>query len=175
MEEIIKKIKDSGNDYFAKQNFVDAGRKYKKALRYYLWMNKQQNMSDTFYVALANLKLSLLLNLAAVYLKQKEYRKTIDLCNEVSKYSVRKTEVLQYASTRYLIQVLETDNTNGKALFRRGQAYSFLNEYKLGLKDFSQAFELCPDKVILQEIKKVKKMENFYLKLEKTTYQKMFH
>lgn len=86
MEVVIRKIKDSGNDYFTKQNFVDAGRKYKKALRYYLWMSKQQNMSDTFYASLADLRLILLLNLAAVHLKQKEYRKAIDLCNEVSKW-----------------------------------------------------------------------------------------
>jgi len=85
MEDVIRKIKNSGNDYFAKQNYVDAGRKYKKALRYYTWMNKQQNMSDTFYASLVDLRLILLLNLAAVRLKQKEYSKVIDLCNEVSK------------------------------------------------------------------------------------------
>ncbi|XP_018301457.1 peptidyl-prolyl cis-trans isomerase D [Mycetomoellerius zeteki] len=153
MEDVITKIKDSGNSYFTKQNYVDANRKYRKALRYYDWMNRQKNMSDTFYTSLVDLRLTLLLNLAAVRLKQKEYRKVINLCNEV----------------------LETDNTNSKALFRRGQAYTSLNEYKLGLKDLFQVFQLCPDKTILKEIKKVKKMENFYLELEKTTYQRMFH
>lgn len=67
------------------------------------------------------------------------------------------------------------DNMNAKALFRRGQAYVFLKEYKLGLKDFSQVFQMYPDTAILEEIKKVKKMENFYLQLEKTMCQKMFH
>lgn len=86
METVIRKIKDSGNNYFVKKNYVDAGRKYKKALRYYVWMSKQQNMSDTFYASLIDLRLTLLLNLAAVYLNQKQYRKTISLCNEVSKY-----------------------------------------------------------------------------------------
>ncbi|XP_071560065.1 peptidyl-prolyl cis-trans isomerase D isoform X3 [Temnothorax nylanderi] len=153
MEAVIQKIKNSGNAYFAQQNFVDAGRKYKKALRYYLWMSKQQNMADTFYASLADLRLTLLLNLAAVHLKQKQYRKTIDLCNEV----------------------LETDNMNTKALFRRGQAYTSLNEYKLGLDDLHQVFKMCPDRVIELQIDKVKKMEKSYSKLEKTTYQKMFH
>lgn len=64
---------------------------------------------------------------------------------------------------------------NSKALFRRGQAYTSLSEYKLGLKDFFQVLETSPDKFVLQEIKKVKKMQNFYLEIEKTTYQKMFH
>jgi len=94
MEDVIRKIKDSGNSYFVKQNYVDATRKYRKALRYYNWMSKQKNMSDTFYVSLVDLGLTLLLNLAAVRLKQKEYRKVIDLCNKVSKYSVRKSEVM---------------------------------------------------------------------------------
>lgn len=93
MESVIKQIKDSGNDYFEKQNFVDAGRKYKKALRYYLWMNKQQNMSDTFYISLIDLRLNLLLNLAAVRLKQEKYHEAKELCNEVSKYFWRKSKV----------------------------------------------------------------------------------
>ncbi|XP_024889687.1 peptidyl-prolyl cis-trans isomerase D isoform X1 [Temnothorax curvispinosus] len=153
MEAVIQKIKNSGNAYFTQQKFVDAGRKYKKALRYYLWMSKHQNMADTFYASLADLRLTLLLNLAAVYLKQEEYRKAIDLCNEV----------------------LETDNMNSKALFRRGQAYTSLKEYKLGLDDLHQVFKMCPDRVIELQIDKVKKMEKSYSKLEKTTYQKMFH
>lgn len=85
METVIREIKDSGNDYFIKKNFIDAGRKYKKAIRYYRWMSEHQNLSDTFYASLVDLKLILLLNLAAVHLKQKEYRQTIDLCTEVSK------------------------------------------------------------------------------------------
>ncbi|XP_070150287.1 peptidyl-prolyl cis-trans isomerase D isoform X1 [Polyergus mexicanus] len=154
MEKIIKRIKDSGNLYFSKKNFVDAGRKYKKALRYYLWMCQQKDMPDTIYVSLVELKSILLLNLAAVYLKQKKYREVIDLCNKV----------------------LETDNTNGKALFRRGQAYTSLNEYKLGIADLERALEMYPnDKDITREIKKVKKMDKSYLDFEKAICQKMFH
>lgn len=154
MEKVIRRIKDSGNTYFSKKNFVDAGRKYKKALRYYLWMCEQKDMPDTIYVSLVDLKSVILLNLAAVHLKRKEYREVIHFCNEV----------------------LETDNTNGKALFRRGQAYSGLNEYKLGIADLERAFEMYPnDKDIAREIRKLKKMENSYLEFEKTTCQKMFH
>ncbi|KMQ95238.1 peptidyl-prolyl cis-trans isomerase d-like protein [Lasius niger] len=157
MEKVITNIKDSGNFYFSKKNFVDAGRKYKKALRYYLWMCQQKDMPDTIYVSLVDLKSILLLNLAAVHLNRKQYREVIHLCNEV----------------------LETDNTNGKALFRRGQAYTGLSEYKLGITDLERAFEMCPDKDtqdnIAKEIRKVKKMENSYLEFEKIICQKMFH
>lgn len=75
-----------------------------------------------------------------------------------------------------MIQVLKTDITNGKALFRRGQAYAGLNEYKLGIEDLERAFEMYPnDKDIIREIKKVKKMNKSYLEFEKTSCQKMFH
>lgn len=96
MEEVIRRIKDSGNFYFSKKNFVDAGRKYKKALRYYLWMCQQKNMPDTINVSLTNLKSVLSLNLAAVYLKRKEYYNVIHLCNEVSKHFVIKSRRLYY-------------------------------------------------------------------------------
>lgn len=96
MEKVIRKIKDSGNFYFSKKNFVDAGRKYKKALRYYHWMCQQKDMPDTIYVSLIDLKTVLLLNLAAVYLKRKEYHIVIDLCNKVGKHFVIKSGRLYY-------------------------------------------------------------------------------
>lgn len=196
MEEVIRRIKNSGNFYFSKKNFVDAGRKYKKALRYYLWMCQQKDMPDTINVSdLTDLKSVLLLNLAAVYLKRKEYRNVIHLCNEASKHFVIKSgrlychlNILLYLLLFFLlyiynlIQVLEQyqgmDNTKaGKALFRRGQAYSGLNEYNLGMEDLERAFKICPnDKdIIIREIKKIKKLKNSYLEFEKTTCQKMFH
>lgn len=68
------------------------------------------------------------------------------------------------------------DDTNGKALFRRGQAYSGLNEYNLGIEDLERAFKIYPnDKDITQEIKKIKKLKNSYLEFEKISYQKMFY
>lgn len=85
MEEVITKIKEPGNNYFKKGNFVDAGRKYKKALRYYHWMIAHKNMTDAFYTALENLKLILLLNLAAVQVKQGKSREAKYSCEQVNK------------------------------------------------------------------------------------------
>ncbi|KAG7198420.1 hypothetical protein KM043_005808 [Ampulex compressa] len=151
--EIIKKIKDSGNDYFLNGNHIDAGRKYKKALRYYYWMMKKQNMPDSLDDSAKDLKVVILLNLAAVNLKQKEYKETLKLCNEV----------------------LQVDKANGKALFRRAQAYMGLNEHNLGLADLKQALSENPNnRDILLEIEKVKKVMNSYLVLEKTVCQRMF-
>ncbi|XP_070521316.1 peptidyl-prolyl cis-trans isomerase D isoform X2 [Cardiocondyla obscurior] len=151
METVIRKIKDSGNSYFLNKNYLEACRKYKKALRYYNWMGKQQ-MSDTFYSSLADLKLALFLNLAAVYLKQEEYRKAIDNCNEA----------------------LTVNNMSSKALFRRGQAYACTNEYTLGLRDFNQAYEISGNKTILEKIDTLKKKQTAYVNEEKKACQKMF-
>ncbi|XP_012217908.1 peptidyl-prolyl cis-trans isomerase D [Linepithema humile] len=153
MEEVIMKIKDTGNDYFLKENFIDAGRKYKKALRYYHWMTKQQNMTDTFYASLENLKLILLLNLAAVKLKQKKHHEAIYFCEEV----------------------LKVDKTNHKALHRRAQAYESMNEYESALKDWEKVSEQYPnDNNLKLKIKKAKEKINSYLKNEKLTYKNMF-
>ncbi|KAK2584640.1 hypothetical protein KPH14_006988 [Odynerus spinipes] len=150
---VIKKIKDSGNSYFSKKNYVDAGRKYKKALRYYEWMTKLKDVPDTLDDSMMDLKMTTLLNLAAVQLKKKDYRSTIKLCNEV----------------------LEIDGANSKALFRRGQAHFGLNDYDSSMTDLKQALVECPNnKDILQEIEKVKKVINSYLAVEKATCQRMF-
>ncbi|XP_035722502.1 peptidyl-prolyl cis-trans isomerase D-like isoform X2 [Vespa mandarinia] len=134
-------------------NYIDAGRKYKKALRYYEWMIKLTDMPDTLGDSATGLKVTTMLNLAAVQLKKKDYRSTLKLCNEV----------------------LEIDTSNGKAFFRRGQAYMGLNEYEAGLADLKHSLAECPNnKDILKEIEKVKKVMNSYLAVEKATCQRMF-
>lgn len=84
--EVIKKIKVSGNDYFSQKNYVDAGRKYKKALRYYKWMIKTADTVDPCSELIVNIRMALLLNLAAVKLKAKKHREVLKLCTEVSLY-----------------------------------------------------------------------------------------
>ncbi|XP_071864093.1 cyclophilin 40 [Bombus fervidus] len=151
--DVIQKIKDSGNYYFLQKNYVDAGRKYKKALRYYKWMMKTVDVPDSSNESIVNTKVTLLLNLAAVKLKQKSHREALKLCSEV----------------------LQINQNNSKALFRRSQAYMGLNEYDLGLADLQQALLESPNnKDILLEIDKVKRVMNSYLVIERATCQKMF-
>lgn len=152
--DVIKKIKDSGNYYFVKhKNYVDAARKYKKALRYYNWMMKIEKASDELDGSTVDLKITILLNLAAVRLKQNKYRETLKLCNDV----------------------LQLNENCGKALFRRGQSYMGLNEYELGLADLKQALVKCPNnRDIIEEIERVKKVMKSYLAVEKVAYGRMF-
>ncbi|XP_012288148.1 peptidyl-prolyl cis-trans isomerase D [Orussus abietinus] len=152
MEDIVRKIKDSGNVYFTNKNYIDADRKYKKALRYYNWITKQPNISETMGND-KSLKSVILLNLTAVKLKQNKYREALKLCNEV----------------------LCSDDSNSKALFRRGQAYMGLNEYDLGLADLKRANIECPNnKDIMEEIERTKKVMRCYLTVERATCRRMF-
>ncbi|XP_043253431.1 peptidyl-prolyl cis-trans isomerase D [Colletes gigas] len=151
--EVIRKIKVSGNNYFSQKNYVDAGKKYKKAIRYYNWMTKTVDIPDSSNESVGNTRMALLLNLAAVKLKTKKHREALRLCAEV----------------------LQFDKNNNKALFRRSQAYMGLNEYDLGLRDLKQALLVSPNnKDILMEIEKVKKVMNSYLAIEKASCQRMF-
>nr|XP_012138417.1 PREDICTED: peptidyl-prolyl cis-trans isomerase D isoform X5 [Megachile rotundata] len=150
---VIMKIKDSGNHYFLKKHYVDAGRKYKKALRYYKWMMKTVDVPDHSDTLIMNTKVAILLNLAAVKLKEKNYRDVLKLCTEV----------------------LQLNKNNSKALFRRSQAYMGLNEYDLGLADLKQALLESPNnKDILQEMDKVKTVMKKYLAIERASCQRMF-
>lgn len=150
--DIIKRIKNVGNAYFVKRKYSSAEVKYKKALRYYEYMINEKNVPSN-HAEIENLKIVMLLNLAAVKLHQLKYKDTISLCE----------------------QVLSLDSKNSKALFRRGQAHMGLNEYELGLSDFTKAYEESPkNKDILKEIDKVKKIINSYLQFEKATCKRMF-
>jgi len=75
----------------------------------------------------------------------------------------------------FLLQVLNIDRNNGKALFRLGKAYGSLNNYEKAIKYFKQALDIFPDeKNILIELKKVKQAQKQYLATEKILYSRMF-
>ena len=152
--EIIIRIKNVGNAYFKKNKYSIAERKYKKALRYYDYIIKNQNFTENkLNSELLNLKLTVLLNLATVKYYQHNFRESINLTN----------------------QVLAEDPSNFKSLYKRGQAHVGLNEYELGLEDLKKANEMEPNnKDIKNEIERVKKMMISYLALEKETCKRMF-
>lgn len=149
---IIKKIKNVGNACFEKKKYTTAEKKYKKALRYYEWMMKMDEVSKSGK-EMKELQVIILVNLATVKLYQSKYRDCLHFCDKV----------------------LALDKNNSKALFRRGQAYMGLNEYELGLADLRNASQGNPkNKNILKEIEKVKKVMQSYLVLEKARCKRMF-
>lgn len=150
--EIISKIKNSGNHYFEIKNYVDAGRKYKKALRYLDCVSSSES-EESGRLNFRKIMHSCLLNLSAVKLKLSQNKDAIELCDKV----------------------LASDQTNAKALYRRGQALFRMNEYELALKDLSQALSIVPnDKFIIAELNVVKRAIHKYLAIEKCQCQRMF-
>lgn len=74
-----------------------------------------------------------------------------------------------------MLQVLNLDCNNGKALFRLGKAFGSLRNYEKAIKYYKQALDIFPDeKNILIELKKVKQAQKQYLVMEKKLYSKMF-
>ncbi|XP_046402904.1 peptidyl-prolyl cis-trans isomerase D-like [Ischnura elegans] len=150
--DIIDKIKSSGNHYFTDKNYVDAGRKYKKALRY-LNSFYSLNLSKSNLKRADEMFDTCMLNLSAVKLRLNQNKEVVELCDKV----------------------LARDCKSAKALYRRGQALFRLNEYELALKDLKAALKILPnDKDIITEVNTVKKAHQSYLEFEKFQYQKMF-
>ena len=165
-------IKSSGNMYFKKEDFVTAGMKYKKALRY---LNKLHEPCEenTFGEGrsppttlptpidltteqekkLLQLELNCLLNSAACKLKQKHYESALEDC----------------------VEALDIAPDNAKAWFRKGQALHGSRDYQSSLHALTRAQKLAPtDKSINSEIVAVKGEIQAYKNLEKKAYSKLF-
>ena len=71
--------------------------------------------------------------------------------------------------------VLEVQETNSKAIFRRGQALLGMKDFDAALQDLQKARELQPeDKGVLNEIARAKKAKLDMVQKEKQLYAKMF-
>jgi len=71
--------------------------------------------------------------------------------------------------------VIEVQESNSKAFFRRGQALLGMNDFDGALKDLQKVRELQPDdKGVLNEIARAKKAKLDMVQKEKKLYSKMF-
>ena len=104
-------------------------------------------------VQIQALEISLILNLAACMLATEQWEAAKSNC----------------------YKVLSMQETNTKAIFRRGQALFGMRDYGLALQDLQRARELQPeDKKVLNELDKVKKAYLEMTRKEKDIYSKMF-
>lgn len=152
MLKILAGIKDAGNFFYKERRYVEAARKYKKAIRYFNYFMDRTNFPDDRY-HLIDFHIVNLLNYAAVELKLEHHQDVIFACSEAIKLS----------------------DSNAKAFFRRGLARAALKLYEGALDDLKTAYKLAPDnKSILLEFDRVKKLLLEYRKTEKTAYSKLF-
>lgn len=147
-ETVVSNIKESGNYFYNNNSFAKSERKYRKALRYMDWLHKNSK-------GLKNskcLRKTLLLNLAMVMLKKKQYTDAVDFCD----------------------QVLLLDSQAGKAFYRRAQARMGTRDFDLALQDYAHALKFFPnDARIQEEMKRAKYNQINYLNEEKKLFTKM--
>jgi peptidyl-prolyl isomerase D len=130
--EAATQIKNVGNEYFKMQNFVQAVKKYEKALRYigeempYYTEDEKQQLNQA--------RLPCYLNKAACYLQLKKYSEALKAANEA----------------------LEINPQDVKGMFRKAQAEAGMKDYDLAKKTLTEAIKLDPqNKALRTELQKV--------------------
>ncbi|XP_040935267.1 peptidyl-prolyl cis-trans isomerase FKBP62 isoform X1 [Gossypium hirsutum] len=118
--EAAGKKKEEGNALFKAGKYERASKRYEKAFRF---IEYDSSFSDEEKQQAKLLKVTCNLNNAACKLKLKDYKKAKKLCTEV----------------------LELDDRNVKALYRRAQAYMELVDFDLAEADIKKALEIDPD------------------------------
>lgn len=152
--DIAAKIKNAGNGFFKSKEFVKAVRKYQKAYKYIDTLRDNMgSTNDDEEAKIREVEVPCCLNMAACHLQNQKWDDALSECEKV----------------------LEIDEHNVKALFRRGQARSGMQDFDQALKDFARVKEIEPnDKGAIAEIAKVKKAQLQYKEKEKSLYSKMF-
>lgn len=147
-------IRSSGNHFFKGGDFPEARRKYKKATKYISLLREAMgSTTDEQEKKIRDVEVPCCLNLAAAQIKMRDFVNAKRECDKV----------------------LEIDEHNPKALFRRGQAEYGLTDYEGALKDFTLLNKLEPkDRAVLAELKKAKKGHLEHTKKERERYGKMF-
>lgn len=161
--EMLESIKNAGNLFFSMKEYVDARRKYKKAVRYFNFFKDQleakyrtdeqiQDVKEKLQ-PLNQLNVVVCLNIAAVELKLSNAESAKNACDEV----------------------LLNDPANAKALYRRGQAHISLKNYDDALIDLELAYRSLPnDKNIQSELHKAKEIWRNYQNQQMDVYKNLF-
>lgn len=161
--EILESIKAAGNFFFTRKEYVQACRKYKKTVRYFNYLKDKLETAQRKVLKIQELREKLqplyqintvvCLNIAAVELKLNNAENAKNACDEV----------------------LLTEPTNPKALYRRGQAHQQLKNYDDALVDLEQAYRSLPnDKNIQNEYQRAKEIWRNYQNQQKTVYKNLF-
>ncbi|KAK8936748.1 70 kDa peptidyl-prolyl isomerase [Platanthera zijinensis] len=148
--EAAAKKKEEGNALFKLGKYQRASKRYEKAAKL---IEYDSSFSDEEKKQSKALKVTCNLNNAACKLKLKDYKETEKLCTKV----------------------LEVENRNVKALYRRAQAYIQLTDLDLAELDIKKALEIDPDNRDLKlEYRTLKEKIKEYNKKDAKFYGNMF-
>ncbi|KAF7456367.1 tetratricopeptide repeat-containing protein [Cryptosporidium felis] len=122
-----RELKETGNESFRNGDFTDARDKYEKGLEF---LEKIEQGEDEFEnEGFDELRQSLQLNLAMIYLKNQEWSKAINIAGEV----------------------LKKNSENIKALYRRGLGRLGFGMYEESKQDFQKVLKLDPTNIDAQK------------------------
>ncbi|XP_020342285.1 peptidyl-prolyl cis-trans isomerase FKBP5 [Oncorhynchus kisutch] len=111
--------KQKGTQYFKAGRYLQAVVQYQRVV---LWLEMEFGVGKEEQQKLQDFLLAAQLNLAMCYLKLREYALVVENCNKV----------------------IELDEKNEKALYRRGKARLFRNEFSLAMSDFKLVLQVNP-------------------------------
>ena len=145
-----QEIKIEADNYFNQNNPKEAAQKYHRCIRKLNFHPPNQ----FFQKEIISLIVKCNLNLAACYLKLKDYDRVIDTCTSV----------------------LSFDPRNTKALYRRANAHLFLSHLKKAQKDISKALQLKSEDIEIQALsQKIEKEIELKGKNNNFIFSKMFN
>uniref|UniRef100_N1QQI0 peptidylprolyl isomerase n=1 Tax=Aegilops tauschii TaxID=37682 RepID=N1QQI0_AEGTA len=175
--EAADRRKLEGNDYFKEKKFEEAMQQYEMAVAY---------MGDDFMfqlfgkyrdMALA-VKNPCHLNMAACLIKQKRFDEAIAQCSILlyaSIYGPNKGRMLSLHYKYQSVMVLSEDETNVKALFRRGKARAELGQTESAREDFLKAKKHSPeDKEIMRELRSLAEQDKAMYQKQRELYKGLF-
>jgi len=139
--------------YLTKKKWNEALLKYNKALRY---ASSEEHPSPDEEKKMTDVRIPLLLNSAATYLKLKLNDRAIKDCQEV-------------------IKLNSTNDQKSKAYYRMGEAHRISNDLGAAKENYTYASELQPDnQEIKNKLKEIKTQLLEQMKKEGEKYKKMF-
>ncbi|XP_078432758.1 peptidyl-prolyl cis-trans isomerase / cyclophilin-40 (CYP40) / rotamase [Wolffia australiana] len=150
---VVEVAKSHGNEWFKKQNFKMALRKYRKALRYLDICWEKEDIDEEKSSSLRKTKSQILTNSSACKLKLGDLKGALLDAD----FALREKE------------------GNAKAYFRQGQAHIALNDIDSAVESFKKALELEPDDGgIKREYAAAKRKIAERRSLERKAYSRMF-
>ncbi|XP_077567987.1 peptidyl-prolyl cis-trans isomerase FKBP4 [Stigmatopora nigra] len=143
-------VKEKGTQYFKEGKFTQASVQYNRIIS---WLKNELALSEEEKKVAKALRLAAYLNLAMCYLKLKEPNQALENCNKA----------------------LELDESNEKALFRRGEALFHMMEFDKARDDFQRVAQLYPaNKAAKSQLVHCQKQIKAQHEKDKRTYANMF-
>ncbi|CAL9704806.1 unnamed protein product [Knipowitschia caucasica] len=143
-------VKHKGNQYFKAGHFYQAVVQYQRIIS---WLEMECGSGIEQHKRIKEFLVMAHLNLAMCFLKVKDFSQVIENCNKV----------------------IELDETNEKAWYRRGEARLLRNEFNLAMVDFQRVLQVSPqNRAARSQISICQSKIREHDEQDKKTYANMF-